>query len=168
MRKSTHRPREYIPWVRSELNADGIPIGVDIRVQWGLAQHVSAAAAEDGVSLVSGDMVVGFPGFLLADDLPVAALHPLVGRQSPDGNVRGSVRARQAAPVDDDREVRVGRVRRGRHMKDLRGDLVAGRHGRVLLLAELDNGGVEGGGAAINYWAILAAVEATTKDNNLD
>lgn len=137
--------------MRSESNADGVSLGVYIRVQWGLSKHVGAAAAEDGVGLVSGDVVVGLPGFLLAGDEPVATLHPLVGRQFLDGDVRGSVRAREAAPVDDDREVRVGRVRRGRHMKDLRGDLVAGRHGQVLLIADLDNGGIKGGGAAINY-----------------
>lgn len=38
----------------------------------------------------------------------------------------------------------------------------------MLLLADLVNGGIEGGDAAINYLAILAAVEETTKDNDLD
>lgn len=114
--------------MRSEPSADGIPIGVDLRVQERLSKHVGAAAAEDGVGLVSGDMVVGLSGFLLLGDLLVVTLHPLVGRQFPDSNVCGSVRARESVPVDDDGEVGVGRVRRGRHLKSLRLDLVAGCH----------------------------------------
>lgn len=131
-RKSTHRPREYISRMRSEPNADGVPIRVDVSVQGRLPEHVGAAAAEDSVGLVSGDVVVRLLGLLLAGDLPVAALHPLVGGQLPDGSFCGPVRTRESAPVDDDRERGVWRVRCGRHLEGLRGDLVAGCHGYVL------------------------------------